>query len=114
MAAPAGRYDITSDQFATFERTITWKDSTGTPVNLTGYTARLQVRSTFDDSNTVVDIDETGGITLGGVLGTIAVSVPAADMGWEPGSYVWDLVLENGATTRLLQGSWTHRAGVTQ
>lgn len=34
-----GRYDITLHQGATFELPVQYKDSTGTPVNMSGYTA---------------------------------------------------------------------------
>ena len=34
----AGKYDFTIEQGATFSLQVTWKDSTGTPINLTGYT----------------------------------------------------------------------------
>ena len=33
-----GRYDITLHQGATFELPVQYKDSTGTPVNMSGYT----------------------------------------------------------------------------
>ena len=44
----AGLYDITIEQGATFQMNLTWKDSTGSPVNITGYTARMQVRENYE------------------------------------------------------------------
>ncbi len=35
--ALGNRFDITINQGATFELTITWKDSAGTAINLTGF-----------------------------------------------------------------------------
>ena len=40
----AAVYDITIEQGATFRLSLVWKDSSNVPVNLTGYTARMQVR----------------------------------------------------------------------
>lgn len=117
MQAP-GRYDFTIFQGASFDTTITWK--TGTPataVNLTGYTARLQVRSSVDAATTALELTTSnGGITLGGAAGTVALAVTAAATATlSPGYYVYDLELVNGATvTRLIEGRVTVSAEVTR
>jgi hypothetical protein len=42
------------------------------PMDLTGYTARMQIRSSYSATATLVDLQSaTGGIALGGVNGTI-------------------------------------------
>ena len=45
----AGKYDFTLEQGTTFSREITVQDS-GSAMNLTGYTPRMQMRSTHDSS----------------------------------------------------------------
>ena len=40
----AGIYDIIIEQGATFTLSATWKDSAGAAINLTSYSARMQVR----------------------------------------------------------------------
>jgi hypothetical protein len=45
----AGRYDTVIEQGATFSRTITWQDSTGAGVNLTGYTVAGKVKAKVSD-----------------------------------------------------------------
>ena len=40
----AGIYNATIDQGATWSVTVTYTDSNGAPINLTGYTAAMQVR----------------------------------------------------------------------
>jgi selenophosphate synthetase-related protein len=103
----AGVYDITIEQGATFTMSLTWKDSTGSPVNLTGYTARMQVRENYEAESTLVSLTSSGGdITLGGALGTIAVTIAAsATQLLQLDEAVYDLELVNGATvTRLIQG----------
>ena len=104
MAAAAYNFEI--EQGATFSRTFTWKDDAGVAINITGYTARLQIRTAFESSSTILSLTSSSGITLGGSAGTIVVSVSATDTAaLDPGSYVYDLELVNGATvTRLLAG----------
>lgn len=117
MGGIAGTYNITADQGATFSRVLTWKDSSDVPVNLTTYTARMQVRSIASSADVVLELTTANGrITLGGALGTITLNVPAADMDDVPaGSYAYDLELvSGGAVTRLVMGSFQVRAEVTR
>lgn len=116
MAAPAGTYNIICDQGATFTRQLVWKDANGTPINLTGYTARMQVRATFDSPDHVLELTTSSGITLGGAAGTIDLTASATTMAAIEGkTYVYDLELVSGATvTRLVQGSFVIRPEVTK
>ncbi len=111
-------FDITINQGATFELTITYKDSAGTAINLTGYTARMQVRETYSSSSTVVSLTNGSGITLGGAAGTIAILISAAttEALTAPFSGVYDLeiVSGGGVVTRLLQGAATVSPEVTR
>jgi hypothetical protein len=113
----AGTYLITAEQGATFTRTIIWKDANDVPINLAGYTARMQVREDyFSTVATLTLTTENGGITLGGATGSIVLSVSAADMTLvESSAYVYDLELEiGGVVTRLIQGTFTVNAEVTR
>lgn len=106
---PAKILDITIEQGATFTLNITWKAADGTPIDLTGYTAKMQARWKYTDSSPLVTFttaDNT--ITLGGVLGTISINGLANITGLiEPKYGVYDLELtktSTGTVTRLLQG----------
>lgn len=117
MAAPAGTYNMTCDQGATFDRTLTWKDASGNLVNLTGYTARMQVRTTYDASTTVLSLTtENGGIVLGGALGTIRVIASATTTAaLTPRTYVYDLeAVISTNVYRLVGGTFTVRPEVTK
>lgn len=46
----AGKYSFTIEQGATLNFEVQYKDSTGTPVDLTGYTAIMQIRSGYSGS----------------------------------------------------------------
>jgi hypothetical protein len=114
MINPAN-YNITAYQGATYNLNLNWSIS-GTAVDLTGYTAAMQVRETTRSSATVLSLATGAGITLGGTAGSIAINVPASTMGSATaGNYVYDLELTSGATvTRLLQGGFAISAEVTR
>lgn len=118
MAAIAGDYDFTVDQGATFNNVLTWKNSDNTPINLTGYTARMQVRADYDATVIVLELTTTNGrITLGGSAGTITLNVAATVMAAvNYGKYVYDieLISSGGVVTRLLMGNFTIRPEVTK
>lgn len=41
----SGKYDFTIEQGITFSKTVTWKDESDTPVDMTGMTANAAVRT---------------------------------------------------------------------
>jgi len=113
----AGKYNFVIEQGATFTRVLTWKDSTGTAVNLTGYTARMQLREITESGTVILSLTtENSRISLGGSAGTVTLTILAADTTtMSPGSYVYDLELITGATVyRLVQGTATVSAEVTR
>lgn len=113
----AGTYNMIVDQGSTFTRSITYNDSAGNPINLTGYTAKMQVRETIDSATVVLELSTTNGrIALGGVAGTISLTVPAANMNFASGQYAYDLELTSagGVVTRIIMGSFVCRGEVTR
>lgn len=116
--ALGNRFDITINQGATFELSITWKDSAGTAINLTGYSARMQVRETYSSTSSILSLTSGSGITLGGAAGTIAILISATTTAalTAPFSGVYDLELVSagGVVTRLLQGAATVSPEVTR
>lgn len=115
--ALAGSYDITIDQGATYSQVFTWKDSNGDAVSLVGWTARMQVRRRVPSTGTIVDLTtENGGISLGGVAGTITTTIAATATDDLPtGEHVYDLELINGSTVeRLIMGTFTVRGEVSR
>lgn len=115
--AIAGTYNIIADQGATFNRVVTYNDSNGVPVNLTGYTAKMQIRPTPGASELAVELSTVNGrITLGGSAGTVTLNVAAADMEFSAGQYAYDLELTSGSgvVTRVLMGTFLLRGEVTK
>jgi len=112
----AGKYDITIEQGATFTLSMTVKKN-GSPVDLTGYTARMQARPHAGSSAVYLDLSSVNKITLGGPAGTIVISLTAAETAALPtGTFVYDLELISplGVTTRLLAGRVVVSAEVTR
>ena len=111
---------------ATFEETATLQDSAGTPLDLTGYSAKMHVRRDLDDATPLYVFDTAdGSIVLGGAAGTVALALPAtatsnADLRDPEGeTWVYDLLLSNDNATppvvdRTLQGRIFAHPGVTR
>jgi len=118
LAAPAGTYNIVCDAGATLTRTLTWRDANDALVSLVGYTGRMQVRADVESTSTVLSLTTAnGGLTLGGALGTILITVSSTESTTlTAGDYVYDLELVSGTgvVTRLVQGQFTVRAEVTR
>lgn len=113
----AGIYNIVCDQGATFNRIFTWQDSSGIPINLTNYTARMQVRDTVSSVSTLLSLTtENGGISLGGAAGTVTIIASATQTAAiAAGCYVYDIELVfDAVVTRLVQGQFTVDAEVTR
>ena len=108
MTITPGNYDITLYQGATFAQILTWKDEAGDAVDLTTYTARLMARTSIDAAECFIALTtENGGIALGGALGTISLTMSAAQTtALAKISGVYDLELIVGSeVVRLLQGN---------
>jgi hypothetical protein len=105
----AGKKNFIIEQGATFSKVITWKDKTGALVNLTGFSARMHIRSTVDATTTILELTTANSrIALGGAAGTITLTVSATDTAAltdEEGVYDLELVSGGGVVTRLLEGS---------
>jgi len=104
----AGTLDFTIEQGATFNLLLTWEIN-NVAVNLTGYTARLAARVDVEDTEVILSLTTVnGGITLGGVAGTISLNQTATQTALLPaGTYVYDLELVNSNTLtveRVVEG----------
>lgn len=79
---------------STYEHTFTYVDSAGAAKNVTGYSARMQIRGTIDDSSYIYQALSGGDITVGTTDGKITLSIPAATTAaWTFASGVYDIEL---------------------
>ena len=86
-------------------------------VNITGYTAALQIRSLPQDATSVLSLTSSAGITITGATGTIAATATAAQTGnIDEGPYYYDLEITSptGVVTRVAQGQVVVSAQVTR
>jgi hypothetical protein len=115
-------FDLCIQQWATYLQAFTWLSpqviSNGSqqvlPVDLTGYTATLEIRA-FPLAPTIL-YDASSNITLGGPTGIITINIPASTTGgftWWSGVYDLLLTSLSGQVTRLTQGNVTVSAGVS-
>tara|TARA_R100000152_G_C6665139_1_gene102976 strand:+ start:201 stop:584 length:384 start_codon:yes stop_codon:yes gene_type:complete len=115
----AGNYTFTIEQGATTDFQIDWKDSNGNPVDLTDYTARMQIRSNYGSSGTLYAkltstlYNDGTGLNMSGsnsllspTSGSIGVIISAASSSnFTFSEALYDLEMVSGSyVTRLLQG----------
>lgn len=114
----AGEYDFEIEQGATLAKTFVWKDGDGVLVNLSAYTARMQVRQSFTSEDALLSLTTTDGtIVLGGAAGTITLTLDATDTAaitWRRGKYDLELISGDGTVTRLLEGVITVSKEITR
>ena len=118
MTKPA-KFKFTIYQGATFRKRLRWSDkATGTPIDLTGCRARMQVRAEIGSPTVLLELTtENGGITLGGTAGTVDLYVGAtatAAFAWEGGVFDLEIVHPGGDVTRLAQGTVSVSPEVTR
>lgn len=118
---PAGKYSLLIEQGATLKLDLAYKDSNNNPIDLTGYSGKMQIRSDYADNNpttyltlssslqadgTGINFSGSSGI-LPPVSGTIGIVISAASssaLTFSSASY--DLEITSGSVvTRLLQGT---------
>lgn len=110
MQSPA-TLNLSMYQGASFDYNLVWNTTAGTvttPVNLTNWSARMQMRTSYDASDAALSLTSGTGITLGGTAGSILIEATAtqtAAIG--AGPYVYDLELVSPASvvTRLVEGT---------
>lgn len=111
MSLLPAKFTLSAWEGATWRKTIVvlTGGSGSSPRDLTGYSAIMHIRT--GASNTIVYTLSTanGQITLGGLAGTIALYIPAADtlaFPWSSGIYDLNITAPGGAgdTDALLWG----------
>lgn len=115
----AFRLPLTILQGETFSHLLVWKagDSLD-PVDLTGCTARMQVRSVVSSGTVLLDLTTGNGrIELGGSSGEIELKLTAAEteaLTWLNAVYDLEIVHSDASVRRLLEGSIKVKPEVTR
>jgi len=101
---------LTIQQGATFSLSVNYKDASGSTINLSsGYTARMQGRTSHAATATVFSLTNSSGITLGSSDPNVVISIAATatDDFAAPSSGVYDLEIaktSSGEVFRILEG----------
>ena len=106
-------------QGETYDETVTWKaGDPSLPVDLTGCTARMQIRNIITSTEVLLDLTtDNGGIVLGGVEGTIQRIISATEtsaIAWKVGVYDLEIYYPDGRVKRFMEGSVTVSPEVTR
>jgi len=103
----AGKLDLIIEKGATFRRTLYWEtEAPAAPIDLTGYTARMQIRTKLENSLVLALTTENGRIQLVAVEGRIDLIITAAEtMAMTGTDAVYDLeMVKEDEVTRLIEG----------
>lgn len=124
----AGKYNMTCEQGSTFRRSLFIEqpdlvtDPTGATYedfDLSGYTARMQVRRTIDSATFLLELTtENGALTINPAeaINEIFIDVSASVTASVSTSGVYDMEIidPNGIVSRILEGNFTVSPEVTR
>lgn len=114
----AAQYDFQIEQGATLLKPVVWKDGAGAAVNLTGYTAKMQVRQSASAADVLLELSTTNGnLVLTPLTGTVTMVFSAtttAAITWRRGKYDLELTSSDGTVTRLIEGEITVSREITR
>jgi len=113
----AGQKNFEVDQNTTFTFIIEYKDANGNPINLTGASAKLQVRDTKGGSKLAFTLTSpSSGITIDPALGKLTIRMTPTQTNklfYPKSSYDLMLTDSNAVKTKLIEGFITLSRSVT-
>lgn len=118
----AEKRDLTMNQGETWDPAFILRNPDKSYFNLTGYSARMQVRATYDSDTVLIEATTVNGkLVLNPTLGRVGLTLVPADtspieFSGESLSGVYDLevVSSGGVVTRVAEGSFTLLREVTR
>jgi len=94
---------------ATYRQAIIWQNSNKAAINLTGASARMQVRESVDSPNILLELtSNNGGLIIEPALGKINFFISDSNttaLQGEGGVYDLEVVMPDNTVTRLIEGS---------
>jgi len=113
----AGQKNFEVDQNATFSFVVEYKDDNGNAIDLTGASAKMQVRDVKGGTKLAVTLTSpSGGIVINGTLGKVTVTLTPTQTNklFYPKS-VYDIMVvdSNANKIKLLEGFLTLNRSVT-
>jgi len=118
VVARAAIVNLVIEQGADFSHIVGLTNSDGSVFDLTGYDARMQIRSTVTTATTLYELTVSNGrIELNAIAGQLRLNIPSAvtaAMTWRSGVYDLEIVSSGGIVTRIMQGNATLSLEVTR
>lgn len=115
---PAANYDFEIEQGSKFLRYFVYKDDAGDPVDLTGRTARMQIRTNVNSPSVLMELTtQNDRIVIDGPEGKVTLTLTAqdtADIEWRKGVYDLELAIDADNVERFLAGAVTVSREVTR
>lgn len=106
---PAASYNLTIEQGADFIKSFVLKNSDDTIKDLTGYTARMQIRQyVFSEEVEYEATTENAKLLINVGTGTVQMRFPSSDTSAftiKRGVYDLELIDSSGQVIRLIQGN---------
>ena len=113
----AGQKNFEVDQNATFTFIVEYKDNNGLPINLTGATAKMQVRDTKGGTKLAFSLTSpSGGIVIDPVNGKLTIKITPTqtnNLFYPKSSYDIMRTDSNANKIKLLEGFMTLSRSVT-
>jgi hypothetical protein len=113
----AGQKNFEVDQNATFSFVLEYKDDNGNAIDLTGASAKMQVRDTKGGAKLAVTLTSpSGGIVIDPVNGKLTIKMTPTQTNklfYPKSSYDLMVVDSNGNKIKLLEGFMTLNRSVT-
>ena len=114
----AAKLNLSIQQGATFRKRLVRRNDKGRPINLTGYTAKLQARTSHSDPVVLFELStENSGIVITPATGVIDLYISDEETAtFVFTACIYDLVLyaPDGDAYRLCEGKVTLSLGVTR
>lgn len=113
----AGIYNITCEQGSTFTRTFTIQQADGTIYDLSGFSARMQIRRDYDATAVIFSASTGNGhITIDVPFGEITVDISAAETATITRDGVYDLEIydADGIVYKVVKGKFVLAKEVTK
>lgn len=105
----AGSKDLIIPKGETYRKTFLYQDTDRNAIDLTGYTARMQVRENYSSTTTVLDLTtENGGIEITALDGKVYLFVDDATTSAitvSSGVYDLELIDTMNYVTKFIRGS---------
>lgn len=114
----AGVINLIIEQGTDYTLPLIWKDENDAPIDVTGFTARMQAREAKASTTTFLDMTtENGQIIMGindGLITLTLTSAVTTAITAIQGFYDLEIIDGSGLVTRLLEGQMTISQEVTR